>query len=73
MQELRFMGKVHSVISLDCGDLGSHSAFACSFYNRPPLLDIGFLQRAKRLRRLLVARRNLKALIGEALTNFRIG
>jgi hypothetical protein len=40
--------------------------------DRPPLLYFGLLQRPKRLWRLLVASRNLKALIGEALANFRI-
>src|SRR5262249_4785293 len=37
--------------------------------DRPPLLDFGFLMSAKRLRRLLLMRRNFKALLGELLTN----
>ena len=41
--------------------------------DRPPLLDVGLLQCTKRLRRLPVARRYLKALIGEPLANRRIG
>jgi hypothetical protein len=41
--------------------------------DRPPLLYFGLLQRPKRLWRLLLASRNLKALIGETLANFRVG
>ena len=41
--------------------------------DRPPLLDLGLLQCAKRLGRLLLARENLLAKIGEPRTHRRIG
>ena len=40
---------------------------------RPPLLDLCFLVRAKRFRRLLLARRNILAEISEALAHGRVG
>src|SRR5215469_14620315 len=40
--------------------------------DRPPFLDLGLLIGTKRLRRLPLALRNFKALLGEALTYSRI-
>ena len=41
--------------------------------DRPPLLDLGLVKGSECLRRLLLARRNLLAQIGEPLANGRIG
>jgi hypothetical protein len=41
--------------------------------DRPPLLDFSLVIGAERLRRLLVARRNLLAQIGESPAHVRIG
>src|SRR5712692_4652581 len=41
--------------------------------DRPPLLDLGFLQRAEAFRRLLLASRNLLPEVGELPADRRIG
>ena len=62
-----------------CTTFGSPVTVAASFCldpqlpnYRPPLVSVGLLQACKRLRRLLLARENLLAEIGEARAHARI-
>src|SRR5436190_21568716 len=45
----------------------------CCLDDRPPLLDLGLLKGGKRIRRLLVARRTIEPLVGDALLRCRVG
>src|SRR5262249_16190955 len=46
---------------------GFFSLFFFGLEDRPPFFDLGLLLRGKRFRRLLLARRNVEALIGKSL------